>query len=829
MIWLKKCENFAFFLFSKYNLVRKILIIDFIEMPTQDPTSNGVTPATNSQAQTQNDEFDFDFIQSQDETPVEDQVSETTETTETDSVQEASSDFDFNLDLPDSYAGTSNDEKVDDAQSTLENLASTDDSVEENNPFDDSASEDSKEVDSLDSTEDKVEDKVEDEKEEDHSDDANLLDDSDDTLEDSSSLNDDLDDADDSFQDSSEDTDSLDEDVDSLDEDVVSWDEGSDDLLDDDLLDDDLMADDEEDVSDLDDDSEISDSDDDSLQDSSEDTDSLDEDVVDNNSEDNLDADETDEFSLVETSEEDNDKTLDEKDSSLDEAQTEDISLTDAEDLTSSTDDNIVEETQADDTIISEEAPEDSISDNFVSEESVSSEAVTDQVAEQTGDTTNTLAWENLDAPVDQDNSSSNSEIAVDSALFEAVGEELSNTAPQSTEASVDNMWNVVEASIQGQEMAQDMMSSVNQPVAEQSTPEQAMFGQPVAEQSLPEQPVVEQPVAEDTTPKTMSLDEMVSQFATANQNNQTLMENNNQISDQNAWVENQQGVSLDSLLQGAKTAEQAAAPQTLDLDAMNSQVWQANPLTAPTPYPQQVVNWTKAKSTNKTLVTWLLGLLVVVLWVMAYIKYPDMFNFSGGDNTPVAVSDDHGVAPGLEDLDSLTGEELTWLEEEYADEDELMIQMLEPVEIDETTLIDEDENIQSIDLWNPTEENVPSEEKKEESSGTETWISDVQELEIGNTSDNDPLAAVEKIGVSFWDSIAIKQELMDYQVKGKTIKESWIAETNKTKMKYWAAIEKEATLLLDRIENESDIDISSVWAETKEKLDNYLQLVENV
>jgi hypothetical protein len=44
----------------------------------------------------------------------------------------------------------------------------------------------------------------------------------------------------------------------------------------------------------------------------------------------------------------------------------------------------------------------------------------------------------------------------------------------------------------------------------------------------------------------------------------------------------------------------------------------------------------------------------------MAYIKYPDMFNFSGGDNTPEVVSDDHGVAPGLEDLDSLTGEELT-------------------------------------------------------------------------------------------------------------------------------------------------------------------------
>jgi hypothetical protein len=28
----------------------------------------------------------------------------------------------------------------------------------------------------------------------------------------------------------------------------------------------------------------------------------------------------------------------------------------------------------------------------------------------------------------------------------------------------------------------------------------------------------------------------------------------------------------LDSLLQGAKSAEQAAAPQTLDLDAMSSQ-----------------------------------------------------------------------------------------------------------------------------------------------------------------------------------------------------------------------------------------------------------------
>jgi hypothetical protein len=83
----------------------------------------------------------------------------------------------------------------------------------------------------------------------------------------------------------------------------------------------------------------------------------------------------------------------------------------------------------------------------------------------------------------------------------------------------------------------------------------------------------------------------------------------------------------------------------------------------------------------------------------MAYIKYPDMFNFSGGDNTPVAVSDEHGAAPDYEDLDSLTGDELTGLEEEYIEEDELMIQMLEPVEIDETTLSDEIENIQSIDL----------------------------------------------------------------------------------------------------------------------------------
>jgi hypothetical protein len=157
------------------------------------------------------------------------------------------------------------------------------------------------------------------------------------------------------------------------------------------------------------------------------------------------------------------------------------------------------------------------------------------------------------------------------------------------------------------------------------------------------------------------------------------------------------------------------------------------------------------------------------------------------------------------------------------------MIQMLEPVEIDETTLSDEIENIQSIDLWTSTEDNVPSDEKEVEISGDEGWIAGVQELEIGSTSDNDPLAAVEQIGVSFWDSITIKQEIMDYQGKGKQIKEAWIAETNKTKMKYWAAVEKEASELLNRIENESDIDISSVWSETKQKLDNYLQLVENV
>jgi hypothetical protein len=72
----------------------------------------------------------------------------------------------------------------------------------------------------------------------------------------------------------------------------------------------------------------------------------------------------------------------------------------------------------------------------------------------------------------------------------------------------------MADAPIQGQEMAQDAMSTVNQIVVEQ--------------------PVVEQPVVEDSTPKTLSLDEMVSQFSTANQNNQTLMENNNQVSDQN-------------------------------------------------------------------------------------------------------------------------------------------------------------------------------------------------------------------------------------------------------------------------------------------------------
>jgi hypothetical protein len=91
-----------------------------------------------------------------------------------------------------------------------------------------------------------------------------------------------------------------------------------------------------------------------------------------------LNENETDEFSLVEPSEETENNVDDEADSSIDESQGEDGLSTDFEDSTSLTDDNVVD-AQTEESVVSEESSENTVSDNLVDGVSLGSELVSDQ------------------------------------------------------------------------------------------------------------------------------------------------------------------------------------------------------------------------------------------------------------------------------------------------------------------------------------------------------------------------------------------------------------------------------------------------------------------
>ncbi len=286
--------------------------------------------------------------------------------------------------------------------------------------------------------------------------------------------------------------------------------------------------------------------------------------------------------------------------------------------------------------------------------------------------------------------------------------------------------------------------------------------------------------------------------------------------------------VSNDQLVQTSSEVQNqisSSAPQTLDLDAlasMPSTIGSSNPLTAPVAYPQQV-NQTSAWNKKGIFVTLASVVLFVAVGAMMYIKYPDLFTFSGfnpswsltGLVAQNPLDEEHGAAP-----ESL----LTW-NAQLTGDDMLSDNEITPIEPQEISgdFVEEEwsGSIQTIDLtqWDSSADVSTETSTKNENSESPSSLSD---------SSKDPLSSVESLVGPINNNDVIKQEITEYQRKGTELKETGTVQNKRIMIKYGLAVEKEAQKILDDLANGGNIDIST-WSSLKTKLDGYLAKASNV
>ena len=287
-------------------------------------------------------------------------------------------------------------------------------------------------------------------------------------------------------------------------------------------------------------------------------------------------------------------------------------------------------------------------------------------------------------------------------------------------------------------------------------------------------------------------------------------------------------GVSNDQLVQSSSEVQNqisSSAPQTLDLDAlasMPSTIGSSNPLTAPVAYPQQV-HQTSAWNKKGIFVTLASVVFFVAVGAMMYIKYPDLFTFSGfnpswsltGLVAQNPLDEEHGAAPESP---------LTW-DAQLTGDGMLSDNEITPIEPQEISgdFVEEEwsGSIQTIDLT-----------QGDSSAGisTETSIKNENSESTSSLSDSskDPLSSVESLVGPINNNDVIKQEITEYQRKGTELKEMGTAQNKRIMIKYGLAVEKEAQKILDDLANGGNIDIST-WSSLKTKLDGYLAKASNV
>ena len=197
-------------------------------------------------------------------------------------------------------------------------------------------------------------------------------------------------------------------------------------------------------------------------------------------------------------------------------------------------------------------------------------------------------------------------------------------------------------------------------------------------------------------------------------------------------------------------------------------------------------------------------AVIVIATGVIAYIRYPDLFSLSTPQGeVSLWTGEEHNAAP---ENPLLTGEKQT--------SDDGEIQQTDPVSVSGTFDDDNEDAIQTIDL-----------------SQTNT-LSTTTNPSTGNASTSgvnnaDGLGAIENLVGPVNNNDILKQEVMEFQRKGKEVREMWEAQNKRTMIKYGLAVEKESEKILDRLANGENIDIST-WSELKSQLDDYLTKATN-
>ena len=261
---------------------------------------------------------------------------------------------------------------------------------------------------------------------------------------------------------------------------------------------------------------------------------------------------------------------------------------------------------------------------------------------------------------------------------------------------------------------------------------------------------------------------------------------------------------ALNETLQTPSQENLASDPQaqSLNLDMLSAQL---PPQIAPLTASSQTPKLTTANLPLKKMLGVVFGAVIVIATgVIAYIRYPDLFSLSAPQGeVSLWTGEEHNAAP---ENPLLTGEMQT--------SDDGEIQQTDPVSVSGTFDDDNEDAIQTIDL---SQTNTPS-------TTTNPSTGNAAASGVNNA---DGLGAIENLVGPVNNNDILKQEVMEFQRKGKEVREMWEAQNKRTMIKYGLAVEKESEKILDRLANGENIDIST-WSELKSQLDDYLTKATN-
>lgn len=343
--------------------------------------------------------------------------------------------------------------------------------------------------------------------------------------------------------------------------------------------------------------------------------------------------------------------------------------------------------------------------------------------------------------------------------------------------------------------------------------------------------------IQENTAAAPLNLDAMITQDTPTAENAtpQETVPSQETIPSQENTQEIDPFMAMKQTLEGKNTIEFQNTgtweKPTLDLNTIPSQDAQ-NPIKA-SPLSKLNISLGGASS-KKYLVPVLSVLWIVVAWVLVFIRYPDLFSGIGGSSTPttpqvqVTPTDpekEHGSYETGDINIPTTGDDTsinTWsIEEEPIEEIEPTMSV---VPVDENLIKEENPEIQVIDLStnDSTETTTPIEPDPIQSEPIQSEPIPTNPNEDPNAP-VDPLASIEGLVGNLNNTDLIKQEVMQYQIKGTELKDQGAASGKRRAYAYGAKIEKQATDLIVRLEKGENIDIST-WTELKATFDDYIQ-----